>query len=62
MYEVVVCEMEIVRHPSGDLYHGGACYGVKPIDEDAVYYVGTLQECQAHLKWMEELKCKVIYS
>lgn len=62
MYEVIevsVCEMEIVRCPKWDLYHGGACYGVKPKDEESFYYVGTEQECQAHLKWMEGLQCTV---
>ena len=28
--EVPTSEMEIVRCPQHDIYHGGACYGVKP--------------------------------
>lgn len=54
--EISTSEMEIVRCPKFDIYHGGACYGVKPKDENAFYYVGTEKECQAHIKWLKSLE------
>ena len=54
--EVPTSEMEIVRCPQHDIYHGGACYGVKPKYYDGFYYVGTEKECQEHLKWLKRLE------
>ena len=55
--EVSTSEMEVVRCLQHDIYHGGACYGVKPKEYDGLfYYVGTEKECQVHLRWLESIQ------
>ena len=54
--KVATSEMEVVRCAQWDSRFGGKCYGLKPKCANAYYMVGSKEECQAHLKWLESLE------